>query len=192
MERVKKTKSKPTLESLLFVTPEQKLLRFLVSESTTTFTPRVLSSKLKGVRGLGGIDGLNRILKTLKDIGLVEFKNNNRAVAAHNDHTAIRLLKTFASFCDLEGLQDMVEPMSIKGVLFGSRASGECRSDSDYDLLIVTDQVTEVQEIVTRHPIGKKVELFVYSPEQFAEIEAKDKDFGEKVAQGIVLWGSTW
>ena len=39
----------PTLDGLLFVTPEQKLLRFLISEPTTAFTPRTLSSKLKGV-----------------------------------------------------------------------------------------------------------------------------------------------
>lgn len=192
MERIKKAKAKPTLESLLFVTPEQKLLRFLVSECTTTFTPRVLSSKLKGVRGLGGIEGLNRILKVLQEVGLVEFKNNDRAVAAQNDHTAIRLLKTFSSFCDLEGLKELIEPQSIKGVLFGSRAAGNCRSDSDYDLLVITHTPREVEHIVSRHPMGKNIELFARTPEEYAELEGRDPSIGEKVAKGIVLWGSTW
>ena len=71
MGRVRKVK--PTIDSIFFSTPEQKLFRFLVSECTTAFTTRVLSSKLKGVRGLGGIEGISRILEDLKELGIVHF-----------------------------------------------------------------------------------------------------------------------
>ena len=56
MARVRKPQ--PTLEAIIFATPEQKVLRLLLSEPTTSFTPRVISSKLTGVRGLGGGEGL--------------------------------------------------------------------------------------------------------------------------------------
>lgn len=192
MERVKKTKAKPTLDSLLFVTPEQKLLRFLVSQSTTTFTPRVLSSKLKGVRGLGGADGLNRILKSLQEVGLVEFKDNDRAVSAQNDHTAVRFLKTFSSYCDLEGIRELLETLSIKGVLYGSRATGEARSDSNYNLLVITNFPAEVLDAVEKHPMGRDIALNAVTPDQAAELQNKDPILAEKIAKGIVLWGSTW
>ena len=84
-----------SLDTIFFVTPEQKLLRFLMTEPTTAFTPRVLSSKLKGVRGLGGVEGITKILKSLQELGLVIFLNNNREVCLQNDHPAIQLLKTF-------------------------------------------------------------------------------------------------
>src|SRR3954469_24041334 len=98
-------KPQVTLDTIYFVTPEQKLLRFLMTEPTTAFTPRVLSSKLKGVRGLGGVEGITKILKSLQELGLVIFLNNNREVCLQNDHPAIQLLKTFCAISDLEGLK---------------------------------------------------------------------------------------
>lgn len=192
MERVRKSKVKPTVDSVVFSSPEQRLLRFLVSECTTSFTPRVLSSKLKGVRGLGGTDGINKILKQLQEVGLVQFHDNNRAVGAHNDHVIVRLLKTFISVCDLEGVQQMVEPLSTRGVLFGSRAVGQCRSDSDYDLFVVTDTPDQVRELVETHPLGRRIELVAWSTDDYLHIQDKDPGLAQKIEGGVVLWGSTW
>ncbi|MGE0615119.1 MAG: hypothetical protein AB7P04_05735 [Bacteriovoracia bacterium] len=192
MERVRKSKAKPTLESIFFVTPEQRLLRFLVSESTSSFTPRVLSSKLKGVRGLGGADGISRILKLLQEVGMVSFVNNNQAVMCQNDSVYIRALKTFSALCDLEGLQLQLEPLSTKGVLYGSRANGTSRTDSNYDLFIVTDTPDEVTRIVEGHPLGKRLGLETMTLDDYLQIESKQPEFAKKLAKGIVMWGSSW
>lgn len=190
MARVRKPK--PTLDSLFFVTPEQKLLRFLMSESTTSFTPRVLSSKLKGVRGLGGAEGIQKILQDLQEIGVVQFIDNNRAVCLQNEHCAVRLGKTFASVCDLEGLIEQVAPMSTKGILFGSRSTGHFRSDSDYDLFIVTHNGLGVAEVVGSHPLGKRIELTCRTPEEFAQLESRESALAAQVEKGIILWGTSW
>src|ERR1700722_2487227 len=121
MARAKKTQ--PTLDTLLFNTPEQKVLRMLLAEPTTSFTPRTISSKLKGVRGLGGAEGINRILGELQELGLVDFVDNSRAVRLQDDSTIAQLLKTFSAICDLENLKTLLLPASSKGILYGSRAS---------------------------------------------------------------------
>jgi hypothetical protein len=190
MARVRKTL--PTLENFFFATPEQRVLRFLLSEPTTTFTPRAISSKLKGVRGLGGIEGIQKILGELEALGLVDFVDNRRAVRIHDDSSALKVMKTFASICDLEGLSKQLAEMSAKGFLFGSRASGKCHSDSDYDLMVVTRQPDDVQRVAAGHPLGKLIQCRVSTPDEFEGMEKKDPKLFNKVTSGIQLWGSDW
>lgn len=163
-----------------------------MTEPTTAFTPRVLSSKLKGVRGLGGVEGITKILKSLQELGLVIFLNNNREVCLQNDHPAIQLMKTFCAISDLEGLKQMIEPMSTRGVLFGSRASGRSRTDSNYNLLVVSETPEEIKKITSRHPLGKKLEPMVLTPDEFANVDGKNKELSKHFDTGITLWGTSW
>ncbi|MGK5082285.1 nucleotidyltransferase domain-containing protein [Bdellovibrionota bacterium FG-1] len=190
MARVRK--SVPTLDSVFFSTPDQKVMRLLLSEPTTLFTLRTMSSKLKGVRGLGGVEGLMRILTELEALGLVDFVDNHRGVRLQNDNTVAQTLKRFTAICDLESLQKLMEPVCSKGILMGSRASGRARSDSDYDLFVVTNTPHEAKEIAGSHPLGKNIEVIAWTPEMVAEIGKQDPKLALKLEQGIVLWGSTW
>jgi predicted nucleotidyltransferase len=190
MARVRK--SPPTLESIFFSTPEQKVMRLLVSEPTSVFTPRIISSKLKGVRGLGGAEGLQRILLQLEELGLVDFVDNRRSVRLHDDNSTVHTLKRFAAICDLESLRKLLEPLSTKGILFGSRATGRSRTDSDYDLFVVTDVPDQARKIAESHPLGKLIEVVAWTPDAFGDIGKQDAKLATKLEQGIVLWGSTW
>lgn len=192
MDRSKKLKQKPLLESFFFSSPEQKLFRFLLSEATTVFSPRVLSSRLKGIRGLGGSEGIMRILQQLHELGLIQFHNNNREISICNDHLVVHMLKTFAAICDLDGLVGMVQPISAKGILYGSRATGKARTDSNYNLFVLSDSPEEVRKVVTRHPLGRRIELLVCEPNEFTSLERKNPDLIAAVDQGIVMWGSSW
>jgi predicted nucleotidyltransferase len=190
MARVKK--AKPTLDSIFFSTPEQKVMRLLLTEPTTSLTPRVISSKLKGVRGLGGVEGLMKILNDLQELGLVDFVDNHRAVRLHDDGACLELLKRFSAICDLETLKQLLEPICSKGILFGSRASGRARSDSDYDLFVVSDTPAEAMQIAASHPLGKLIELVAWTPEKFERIKTEDPGLQTKLQSGVVLWGSSW
>lgn len=181
-----------SLDMLFFSTPEQKVMRLLLSEPTTVFTPRVISSKLKGVRGLGGAEGLKKILEDLEVMGLVDFVDNHRAVRLQDDNPVVQHLKVFSAICDLESLRKLAEPISLKAVLFGSRAVGKSRSDSDYDLFIVSDVPEEVKKVTGHHPLRKSIELVVWTPEMYQEIESNDPGLQRKLEKGILLWGSNW
>lgn len=190
MARVKKPK--PTLDFIFFNSPEQRVIRFLLSEPTSTFIPRVISSRLKGVRGLGGAEGITRILLEFQEMGLVDFVDNNRAVRLRDDHPVMQLMKTVLALCDLEGLKALLEPISKRGILFGSRATGKARSDSDYDLFVVTDIPEEVKKVTARHPIGKQVELVTWTSDDFHDIHQKDSELAQKISNGIVMWETSW
>lgn len=190
MSRVKKPK--PTLDSIFFVTLEQRLVRFLMTESSTSFTHRVLASKLKGVRGLGGAEGIQKILQDLSDLGFIQFIDNNRAIVVNNDHPTIKMLKKFSTVCDLEGLVDLLSPIAFKIILHGSRAKGKDRSDSDYNLFIVSDEKEQATEFVTKHPLGKRMQFLIWARDDYTLIEKKDSDLSKKLTGGILLWGPDW
>jgi hypothetical protein len=181
-----------TIENTFFATPEQKVARFLMTESTTTFSIRVLSSRLKGVRGLGGAEGILKILGVLEEIGWVDFVDNRRGVRLRDDNPAVQLLKSFGAICDLEGLGELLRPLSSKGVLFGPRADGLAHSESEYDLFVISDRVAEVRTVVAGHPIGKQVRLEARTPTQEAELERREPALARQLAGGITLWKSGW
>jgi hypothetical protein len=190
MARVRKPL--PTIESTVFSTPEQKVLRLLLSEPTTSFTPRVISSKLKGVRGLGGGEGLQRILTELQSLGLVDFVDNHRAVRLQDDNSFVQIMKTIAAISDIESLRKQIEPISTKCILYGNRANGKARSDSNYDLFIVSETPDEIKRIGRSHPLGKALALEVWTPEMYSEIETTHSSLFGQLSKGILLWGSSW
>ncbi len=82
--------------------------------------------------------------------------------------------------------------MSSLGILYGSRASGRYSSDSDYDLFVVSDRPDEVRLIAGQHPLGKSIDVSVWSEDDYSAIEKKDPAFAAKVGRGIPLWSSRW
>jgi hypothetical protein len=183
----------PSLDATLFATPEQKVLRLLLSEPTTSFSIRMISSRLKGIRGLGGVDGLMKILKDLEALGVVDFVDNQRAVRLADDkHPMVTLLKTLVALCDLEGLRSQLGPLSTKVILHGSRANGTNRTDSDYNLLVVSNSPDEVKRIASGHPLGKLIEVKTFTPDAFGSLEKQDPKLANRVTRGIVVWGSNW
>ena len=190
MARVKKPE--PTLEALFFNTPEQKVIKLLLTESTSTLNIRVLSSKLKGVRGLGGAEGLQKILHDLEALEFVDFLDNKRAIRLHDDNPIVQHLKVFSAICDLENLVKLLKPICDRGILFGSRSTGKARTDSDYDLFVVTDQPDEAKRIAGSHPLGKSIALSAWKESEYSDISRKDAKLEEKLNNGIQLWGSNW
>lgn len=182
----------PTLESIFFATSEQKVLRLLVSEPTTAFAPRVISSRLKGVRGLGGTDGISKILHVLEELKLVDFVDNRRSARIRDDNATVHTLKRFAAICNLETLRALLEPVSSKGVLYGNRATGHAQSDSDYELFVVTDLPDQVREMAASHPLGKSVMIEAWTSDKYGDIDNQNPRLARKLEQGIVLWGSSW
>ncbi len=180
------------MSGLLFATPEQKVIRFLLSEPTTSFSVRVIASKLKGVRGLGGSEGILKILHELQAVGLVDFLDNHRAVRLQDDNPTAHVLKVVAAIADLEGLRELLMPISSRVILFGSRAAGKGRSDSDFDLFIVSDSPEEVKRVVAGYPLGKPIEPVVWKSDAYQELERDDPGLAEKIMNGVVIWGPGW
>jgi hypothetical protein len=182
----------PTLDQFLFNSPQQKLLRFLLTEATTTFNLRVLSSKVKNIRGIGGPEGQLEVLEELEELGLVEFLDNRKAVRLVNEHYLAPSLKSLSSVMDLEGLRPLLEPLCRRGFLFGSRATGKNRTDSDFDIFVTGENVEEIRRVAESFPLGRDIEVVIWSEDDYEQIESKDAGLAVKLAKGIQLWGPSW
>jgi hypothetical protein len=89
-------------------------------------------------------------------------------------------------------VRKLLEPVCSKGILFGSRATGRARTDSDYDLFVVTSAPEEARAIAGSHPLGKSIEIVAWTPDMYGDIAKQDPKLAGKLENGIVLWGSTW
>jgi hypothetical protein len=179
------TKIPATWDSIFFSSPEQKVLRYLLSSRDTTYTLRVLVSKLKGVRGLGGIQGLEKILTELEEAGLVHFIDNRRAVRVSDEHSANLVYRRLWGLVELESLYVQLQPLSSKGVLLAT-APGEI------NLYVVTDQPEEVRKLTEQHPMGKLAVLTLQTRDQFDSAAKKDPKLWALLNQGVRIWGSSW
>jgi hypothetical protein len=182
----------PTLDTFLFNSPQQRLLRFLLTEATTTFNLRVLSSKIKNIRGIGGPEGQLEVLSELEALGIVEFLDNRKAVRLVNEHYLVPTLKALSSIMDLEGLRPLLEPHCRRGYLFGSRATGSNRTDSDFDLFVVGENAEEIRRVAESYPLGRDLEVVVWPEDEYEHLESKDPGLAVKLANGIQLWGPSW
>lgn len=89
---------------------------------------------------------------------------------------------------------EAVRPMIERLVLFGSRARGDHRPDSDYDLLVVAPRdpavldvlYDAVMDVLLTH--GRLVSLKVLDPREFERLRALGTPFMNRVsAEGVPL-----
>jgi len=148
------TKTPATWDSIFFSTPEQKVLRYLLSSRDTSYSLRVLVSKLKGVRGLGGIQGLEKILTSLEEANLVSFIDNRRGIRIQDEHPANVIARRLWGLCEIESLHLQLQQISSKGVLTNT-------NPGEIELYVVSDQPDEIRKITEQHP---RVNSFTHDP----------------------------
>ena len=192
MARVRKPT--PTLESFFFATPEQKVFRLLLSEPTTSFTPRVISSKLKGVRGLGGGGGIHASPNESAGPRARRFRRQSprRSPAGREllraDYEDLRRdqrsRRRFAScssrsppkaFCSAAAPPENTAPTAI--TIFSSFPRRPRKSKK-------SARAIRLQKDRSSSWFGRRSSI--------NEFEERTPVFAEKLAEGVVLWGSTW
>ena len=87
---------------------------------------------------------------------------------------------------------ETVQPQRV--VLFGSRARGDSRPDSDFDLLVITESDEpryrrSIPLYVALADLPVEVEVVVYTPDEVAEWSAVPQAFvSTAVREGITLY----
>ena len=181
--KVKKPES-TTLDDLMFATAEQKLMRLLLLEPTSVFPLRQLANHLKGVRGVGGPEGLKQMLQKLTGAGMIDWVDNERAIRLRDDEGRVENLKVLASVCELETLRLSLEPICERGFLVGPRAEGRATTDSDFEVALVTVQQEEALRIARGHPLGKRIRV------EFLDSDGY-RDEIQRRSRYVILWGSS-
>jgi len=179
------TKTPATWDSIFFSTPEQKVLRYLLSSRETSYSLRVLVSKLKGVRGLGGIQGLEKILMSLEEAGLVSFIDNRRGIRIQDEHGANLIDRRLWGVCEIESLHVQLQGFATNGVLL-------TMNPGEVELYVIGDRPEDIRRLTEQHPMGKLVLLTIQTREEYETLAKKDPKLHARVTQGTLVWGSSW
>ncbi len=97
--------------------------------------------------------------------------------------------KEFAGFIS----QTKKEFSPKKIILFGSRARGDNKLYSDYDLIIVSDKFKDVkwhkriEEVVKNWPLDKDIDVLPYTPEEYKQKKKERTMVREAAEDGIML-----
>ena len=85
-----------------------------------------------------------------------------------------------------------VFPQLDRLLLFGSRARGDARPDSDYDLLVVDPTVApragrSVPLRLALRGLGASFDILVLTPEEFAELQQSNASLAQGLLQEAVV-----
>lgn len=88
-------------------------------------------------------------------------------------------------------LEQEFQPESV--LLFGSRARGDFRWNSDYDLMIISQRFSgmrwqdRISQLIKLWDRNDMVDMVAYTPEEFAAKQAKFISIRDAVAHSILL-----
>lgn len=96
---------------------------------------------------------------------------------------------------DLDALKQRLQPhlqRARRAIVFGSVARGEADEWSDLDLVIVTDTarpfLERYRDFEGIYDVWRRLDLLVYTPGEFAEMQREERPFIEHVLrEGVVI-----
>jgi len=163
----------------------QEILGFLCDHPNDSF----YSSQITQKTGLS-IGGVNQALRLLKKNNLLKADKKGRMTFYQVDASSpiIRQFKVFHTILSLDPLVKKLQPFAEKAVLFGSSAEGTNTEDSDIDLLIVSNQKEDVNNMFNKFRSGHKIQLILKSPQEYISLEKKEPIFFSEIEKGTSLW----
>ena len=192
------------LDDVLGQKSKIKVLRFLTKVGTP-FTGRELAHQV----GLSP-EKTRQVLKDLQEQGIVEVQNAGRAnlYRLRKESKLVKdlLVPLFNSERKLP--EDLAETIRkgvsfplVSIILFGSLARGEERSDSDIDVLVLTENDGDLREAEKEmenienkviEEFGNRLSPLIWEvPEFQRRYKAEDHLLGEIMKEGLVIYGRT-
>lgn len=178
----------PESEKILFSTNCQKILSFLIQNPDQEYFDREIS-ELTGVSRAG----TNFSLRDLAEAGLIlrEKRGRMNFYKAPANNILIKYLKIIQNIVSLIPLIEKLQKYSLRIVLYGSAAKGENTSKSDIDIFIMTREPGEVEKIIFKDKLRKKIQCVIHTPNGYVKLKKNNPPFYQEVEQGIVLWEAT-
>jgi len=173
------------MRKILIATNQQKVLDFLVQYPGNEFLEKEIQKATKISKS-----GVNFALRGLVKTELVK-KQKRGKISFYSiifDHPIIKQLKVLKTLVNLEHLMKKIKKLSKKIILYGSCSRGEDTSESDVDLLVVTNNSNLISEAAKKNKLSERIRLIMRSPLEYVEMEKTDPTFYKEVELGITLW----
>ena len=142
----------------------------------------------------GSVGGCHKVLKSLFTMGLIDKQKSGRNLyyKIKEENPAIKFFKIFINIQELNQKINEIFTDCKKITLFGSCSSGDDTLESDIDILIITENVKEIKDILKRKYInGRKLKPVILLPHDFIKLKDKDPAFYNEMNNGIILWRDT-
>ncbi len=164
---------------------EEKIINFLLDHAGEKWHLSRISQLTKV-----SLSSIHQILGRKIKEGLVkkEKLGNLSLYFLDSDDSLVCQLKVTRTVKLLKPLVAKLRKVSQKIILFGSTSVGKDVVDSDIDLFVVSNEKSEVRNIVSQAKLGKRVQLIIKNTLEFHEIKKKDEVFYKEIDKGMILW----
>jgi predicted nucleotidyltransferase len=160
-----------------------RVLKLLAGDPMREFYQREVAREA-GV----SIGAANQILRVLagKEIATHEKRGRMFFYRYNLQNPVARYFKIFLNINELDELVRQLRRRCKRVVLFESKADGSDVKDSDFDLLVLTEEKEKTRSIINRYKskIGGKISPIIVNAVEFVELRSKDKPLYTRILGG--------
>ncbi len=175
------------IKSLIFSTPLQLVFDHLLQNSDLEMNDTQVTAEVSRAKRAA----IHQSLLTLNQHGIIHRCTVGRRCSNKLNQSLpwVTPLKVASNILNLESFVSKIQDIAYKIILFGSRAAGNNRHDSDYDILIVSTAAhEEIAQAAMQDPLSEKLQLIVKTPEEFLDFDAREPMLAEHIRKGTILW----
>ncbi len=175
------------LANIFLKSSQQKILSFFAINPGQSFYVRQLSKKLK--ISLGAVHQSLSILEK-RGILVPQIVGKTKLYRLDSNNPIITTFKILNTLLVLEPLTQTLKDYSSVIILFGSYSTGTFASNSDLDLLIVSEAKEDILSKIDS--FERKTQLNIHplikSLVEWIQLEKEDPEFFSEIGLGIAVW----
>jgi len=171
----------------IFAKPSIKILCFLGRRYREEYHTRELVRRL-GI-GLGSASEYLRMLEK-EELVMKSERGKLSIYRANMENPLLRELKVVFTLMEIDEMVKDLMNFSEKIILFGSCANGEDIKESDIDLLILSENKKQVNELIDEHQrkISRKISPIIVNDTEFRTLRDEDKPFYSQIKKGMLIY----
>jgi predicted nucleotidyltransferase len=137
------------------------------------------------------VGGCHKVLGELYKMRFVEKNKSGKNLyyKTNENHPAIKFFKVFVSLKEINTFIEKIKIDCNKIILFGSCSTGDDTSESDIDLLVLTENPTKLKRQMKGKKInGRELKPIIISPHNFIKMKNQNPALYKEITKGIELW----
>jgi len=132
------------------------------------------------------------MLRSFANLGLLLREKQGRMLfyRANMDNPLVRQLKILFTLLQLDDLMKQAKPSSHRIILFGSSAEGTDVKESDIDLLLLTNEKSQLTDVVHKFNAKsqRRIAPIILDPQGFSKLRREDTALFDRISRGMILW----
>lgn len=132
------------------------------------------------------------MLRSFANLGLLLSEKQGRMLfyRANMNNAVVRQLKILFTLLQLDNLIRQTKPFSDRIILFGSSAEGTDVKDSDIDLILLTDNKSQLTDVVYKFNTKshRRIAPIILNAHGFSKLRREDTALFDRISRGMILW----